>query len=229
MVLDPHRHGPFDARPPAPGPAGPPDGHSVLVSVVRLVGEQDGSTVPELRARLDRACGLDPQGLVEADLAAVTFISCEPLRVLAQTKVRMADRFRLTSVSRPVRRVIDLTGLDDVLGPVPEEEPEVAAAEAAALALLADLEGEVRALREATQGRAAVEQAKGLLMGINGCDAQHAWSLLVRTAAGSGVRIRDLAQAVTAAAAGEPEPVALPVRAAMRALAGSPTRGRGPL
>lgn len=204
----------------------PPDRGSVLVSVVRLVGEQDSAAVDELRSQLDRAAGLDPLGLVEVDLAAVTFMSCGPLHVLVQAKILLDTRLRLTAVSRPVRRLLDLTGLDGVLGPVPAAHQPPGPA-VSALSQLAELEAEVTALREATQSRANIEQAKGLIMGVNGCDAELAWSLRVRAVSGTGVRIRDLARAVTDAAAGEPGPVSPGVQAALRELAGSAGRVRG--
>jgi anti-anti-sigma factor len=212
-----------------PSDVPPPRGRTDLVSVVRLVGEQDATTVDELRARLGRACDLDPRGLVEADLHEVTFMSFASLSVLAQTKLALAGRFRLTAVSEPVRRLIALTGLDSVLGPVPAEAHVLAETpESSHLMELAELEAEVTALREATQSRAAIEQAKGLLMGVNGCDAEHAWTLLVRAASGAGVRVRDLARALTAVAAGEQETVSPAGHVALRELTGSAYRQRGP-
>jgi anti-anti-sigma factor len=229
MAPDLRLPGPFDVPAAASAATRPQEGGILLVSVIRLAGEQDSTTVDELRAQLDLAGGRDPHGQVEVDMSAVTFISCEPLRALAQTKIVLTDRFRLTAVSPPVRRLLDLTGLDQVLGPVPvAEDPPVQEPEASALSLLAEVEAEVIALREATQSRANIEQAKGLLMGINGCDAEHAWSLMIRAASGAGVRIRDLARAVTDAAAGEPDAVSPAVRAAMRDLSGATGRDRGP-
>lgn len=51
-------------------------------------------------------------------------------------------------------------------------------------------------LQTAMQSRAAIEQAKGILMGQRGCTAEEAFTLLVRLSQDTNRKLRDVAQAV---------------------------------
>jgi GAF domain-containing protein len=48
-------------------------------------------------------------------------------------------------------------------------------------------------LGEAMQSRATIEQAKGILMGVNGCGPDRAFELLARTAQRKGLTVREMA------------------------------------
>lgn len=82
-------------------------------------------------------------------------------------------------------------------------------------------------LLAAMQSRGAIEQAKGALMGLTGCDAEQAWSMLRRASQEFNVKLRELAVALLEQISGRPaqqpgvaEPIApdAPARNAARLL-----------
>jgi anti-sigma B factor antagonist len=86
-------------------------------AIVRAAGELDMITVPELREQL--FAQLDQRHHVVLDLSRVTFFSSIALQVLAEAHDEAAARgasLHITgSGSRPVRRPLEITGLDRVL------------------------------------------------------------------------------------------------------------------
>ena len=83
--------------------------------VVRAVGEVDASTCGQLDERLRALDGAEPASV---DLSAVTFMDSSGLRVLIEHHYLRAERgYSLTVVnpSRPVRRLLEITGLDVVM------------------------------------------------------------------------------------------------------------------
>ena len=66
----------------------------------------------------------------------------------------------------------------------------------------AALELEVAQLRAAMASRAAIEQAKGILMLLTGCTDQVAFDLLSHISGHTHRKLRDVAQAITASASG---------------------------
>jgi anti-anti-sigma factor len=95
-----------------------PADHHVVVTVV---GEVDIATSPQLR----EACleALDRGGDVELDLGGVGFLDSSGISVLVQTRQRvdgLGRRFAIRSASRPVRRVLEISGLDAALGVEPD-------------------------------------------------------------------------------------------------------------
>ena len=84
--------------------------------------------------------------------------------------------------------------------PLPESDGQVAAHDAADRA--AALELEVAQLRAAMASRAAIEQAKGILMLLTGCTDQGAFDLLSHISGHTHRKLRDVAQAITASASG---------------------------
>lgn len=97
----------IDARCPSPG--------TVRVAVV---GEIDLSTTDLLRVRLLNVLSALHPHRIEVDLAGVTFLDCGGLTVLVtlgQAAARTGCRLRITNPQPIVRRVLDLTGLLDVL------------------------------------------------------------------------------------------------------------------
>jgi AmiR/NasT family two-component response regulator len=68
----------------------------------------------------------------------------------------------------------------------------------------AALELEVAQLRAAMASRAAIEQAKGILMLLTGCTDQVAFDLLSHISGHTHRKLREVAQALTASASGGP-------------------------
>jgi anti-sigma B factor antagonist len=91
-----------------------PEGGGV---VVRVAGEVDIATSPALR---DACLGAVEQGGdVVLDLAGVTFLDSSGISVLVQARQRLDSlgrRLEIRAASRPVRRVLELAGLDATLG-----------------------------------------------------------------------------------------------------------------
>lgn len=80
-------------------------------------GEIDAHTAPTLAAAID-AAGTD----VTLDLAGVEFVDSSGLRVLIDAHQRLADAggaLRLTALSDPVRRLLEISGVSDYLGVEP--------------------------------------------------------------------------------------------------------------
>lgn len=85
--------------------------------VVEVAGEVDVASAPELLAQAQK-CLKSPVGGLVVDLAGVTFIDSSGLGALVQMRnaaVAGGKDFRLASVPAPVRRLLDITGLAEVL------------------------------------------------------------------------------------------------------------------
>jgi anti-anti-sigma factor len=79
-----------------------------------VAGEIDMATAAQLKDELTK--GLEAWGRAEIDLAGVSFIDCSGLRILisAASTLRGKATIRLMCVSQPVRRVLELVGIDEV-------------------------------------------------------------------------------------------------------------------
>jgi AmiR/NasT family two-component response regulator len=64
------------------------------------------------------------------------------------------------------------------------------------------LQAEVEQMRAAMASRAAIEQAKGILMLLTSCSDQVAFDLLAHISSHTHRKVRDVAQVITASAAG---------------------------
>ena len=84
--------------------------------------------------------------------------------------------------------------------PLPEADGQVVRHDDADRA--AALEVEVAQLRAAMASRAAIEQAKGILMLLTGCTDQVAFDLLSHISGHTHRKLREVAQAITASASG---------------------------
>jgi anti-sigma B factor antagonist len=87
--------------------------------VIVVIGELDLATAPLLGRQVDRALA-DPLTSLAIDLSAVTFLDSSGLEALVTARRAARQReipFTLASVSRQARTVIDLNGLNDLLGP----------------------------------------------------------------------------------------------------------------
>jgi anti-sigma B factor antagonist len=95
------------------------DGRGLVITVA---GEVDIATSPELRDACLEAVnnGAGPVGL---DLGGVTFLDSSGISVLVQARQRLAAMGRgleLRAVSRPVRRVFEVSGLAAIFALAPE-------------------------------------------------------------------------------------------------------------
>ena len=79
--------------------------------VVRLAGEIDMETAPEVQQTLDEL--IESDGLFELDLAAVTFIDSSGLHLLldAANRLNGSDPLTLISVPPRVLRLMEIVGL----------------------------------------------------------------------------------------------------------------------
>lgn len=86
-------------------------------AVVAVSGELDMSTAPALSQSLDGVLDQHPQD-VTLDLAGVDFIDSTGLTLLVRTSnalQRHEGALHLTSPTPPVRRVLEIVGLDGLL------------------------------------------------------------------------------------------------------------------
>jgi len=97
---------------------------SVIDGVVHVEGEIDSFVARAFNEVLD-----DVPGPLTVDCAAVTFLDSAGVAVLVrqyQQRCEEGDGFRLVNLGRPVRRVLEITGLLDLLAPCPPGEVTVA-------------------------------------------------------------------------------------------------------
>ena len=91
--------------------------HADGVVTVVATGELDLVTAPALRTALEQAVALMPDSIV-VGLATVTFVDSTGLGALVHGWRLASDqgiKLTLRDASPPVRRVITVTGLDDLL------------------------------------------------------------------------------------------------------------------
>jgi anti-sigma B factor antagonist len=84
---------------------------------VSVVGELDQSTADELRTALAEAIGDPGRGLL-VDLSDCDFIDSTGLSLLVETKRRLAEdrrRFGVCCADADVRRLLELTGIDQAV------------------------------------------------------------------------------------------------------------------
>jgi anti-anti-sigma factor len=92
--------------------------------VVRLKGDIDLATAPNLRVRLNDLLSLGPENL-RVDLAEVTFMDSSGLNVLAGAHKHaheIGGQMVLVNVPDQIRRVLTMTGLDLLLAILPSAE-----------------------------------------------------------------------------------------------------------
>jgi anti-sigma B factor antagonist len=85
--------------------------------VVRLEGEHDAFTAPELRERLHGLIADERFDVLVVDLEAVTFLDSTVLGLLVGARRRMRERGGEVQLVYPrgtARRIFELTGLDAV-------------------------------------------------------------------------------------------------------------------
>ena len=161
--------------------------------VVHLAGEIDLAEVAALRSRLAAAAESSPGGVV-VDLADVAFLSCAALGPLLEAQRNLGGRLWLHRISPPVRLLLRLTGLDATFGRFGETDTTSPGR----------LPTGRRAGRERPfpTGSARWDRARGLVIGVLGCDAQGAAQLMENAARRNDLSIDDVVTTLTVLAAG---------------------------
>jgi anti-sigma B factor antagonist len=96
---------------------------------VSVAGELDQGTAPELRSALGETLGI-PSVSVLVDLSDCEFIDSTGLSLLVEAKRRLAEERRGFGVCCPdadVRRLLELTGIDEAVGLFNTRDEAVAA------------------------------------------------------------------------------------------------------
>lgn len=100
-----------------------------VLHTVSVYGELDQGTAPELRSVLGETFGT-PTVAVLVDLSDCNFIDSTGLSLLVEAKRRLAEERRSFGVCCPdtdVRRLLELTGIDDAVGLFDTRDEAVAA------------------------------------------------------------------------------------------------------
>jgi len=103
---------------------------AATLHTVRVAGELDQGTAPELREALGDALDGSAPVSVLVDLSACNFIDSTGLSLLVEAKRRLADDDRSFGVCCPdadVRRLLELTGIDQAVGLFDTRDAAVAA------------------------------------------------------------------------------------------------------
>jgi anti-sigma B factor antagonist len=96
---------------------------------ISVFGELDQATAPELRETLTASMN-DSQAPVLVDLSDCDFIDSTGLSLLVEAKRRLAEQRRRFGVCCPdadVRRLLELTGIDEAVGLFDTRDDAVAA------------------------------------------------------------------------------------------------------
>lgn len=198
--------------------------------VIHLRGEIDLVSALTVNVLLSHAA-TGPTDELVIDLSQVAFMDCAGLRPVIAARDRLPGRMWIQHPSRQVRLLLEATGLWSKFSVVERsgddgstgatENARASRALMVATSATEELELRVAELQEAIRSRAAIEQAKGLLMGIHRCSAKRAFERLAQASQDHNVSVRDVCDALTAGAAGRSScppgaDVAAALRAAMR-------------
>jgi anti-sigma B factor antagonist len=96
---------------------------------VSVIGELDQATAPQLRSALGDALGVQSTPVL-VDLTDCGFIDSTGLSLLVEAKRRLAEDDRQFAVCCPdadVRRLLELTGIDEAVGLFDSKDEAVAA------------------------------------------------------------------------------------------------------
>lgn len=96
------------------------DGNGVVVTTVSLSGEFDLSVCADLRAAVLDAIAAGSSDRVTIDLADVSFIDSETIRVLLEcytTALDQGTELRLANAHGLVLHILDVAGITEVLQP----------------------------------------------------------------------------------------------------------------
>lgn len=87
-------------------------------TIVSLTGDLDPATAPKLQAAVDAAIADAVVTRVVLDLRGVNFLDSSGLRVFVTTREALAERggnLVLRNASANIRRLLDITGLGEVI------------------------------------------------------------------------------------------------------------------
>jgi anti-sigma B factor antagonist len=107
------------------------------LDAVGVAGELDQSTAPELRTALSAVFDGPRGGAVLVDLSDCSFIDSTGLSLLVETKRQLAEGSRRFGVCCPdadVRRLLELTGIDQAVGLFDTRDEAISALSAGAAA-----------------------------------------------------------------------------------------------
>ncbi|WP_433781188.1 ANTAR domain-containing protein [Actinomycetospora sp. CA-101289] len=166
-------------------------------------GDLEGATADALRDAVDAVLAARGEGLttVVVDLARVRSVAAAGLTALLRAQRACHDAgldLRLICADAPVRRVLAGTELGRRLPLYPDLDHAVGTASAETL--LDELRLKVRDHERARASLPVIEQAKGMLMGRFGLDAEEAFTVLRTLSQEHNTKLRDLADRLTAAA-----------------------------
>jgi anti-anti-sigma factor len=174
--------------------------HGGTVRVVRLAGDVDGSTDGPLRDAVDAVLAArDGVATVVVDLAAVSSVAAAGLTALLRAQRACHDArvdLRLICAAPAVRRVLAGTEHGRRLPLYPDLDHAVGTARAETL--LDELRAMVRDHERARATLPVIEQAKGMLMGRFGLDAEEAFTVLRTLSQEHNTKVRDLADRLVA-------------------------------
>jgi anti-sigma B factor antagonist len=105
-----------------------PDHDGRPPAIVRVRGDIDLATRDEIRRQIEDS--IDGAGRVVLDLSQVTFIDSSGLTVLVETHQRLGqnpEAFAVRAPSPPARRVLALSGLDQLMTIVDADDGEISA------------------------------------------------------------------------------------------------------
>ena len=169
--------------------------HGGAVQVLRPVGDVDGSTAGALRDAVDAVLARDGGvTTVVVDLAAVSSVAAAGLTALLGAQRACHDArldLRLVCAAPAVRRVLAGTEHGRRLPLYPDLDHAVGTARAETL--LEELRTKVRDHERARATLPVIEQAKGMLMGRFGLDAEEAFTVLRTLSQEHNTKLRDLA------------------------------------
>jgi stage II sporulation protein AA (anti-sigma F factor antagonist) len=89
--------------------------HAERITTVIVTGEIDADSMHALQASLSE---LSPQSHILLDMSRVRFMDCRGLRVILTQRIRMTEAggsIHVHQASRAVRRLMEITGLTDIL------------------------------------------------------------------------------------------------------------------
>ncbi len=175
--------------------------HGGAVRVLRLAGDVDGSAAGRLRDAVDAVLAARDEGVTTGvvDLAAVRSVAAAGLTALLRAQRACHDArldLRLVCAAPAVRRVLAGTEHGRRLPLYPDLDHAVGTPSAETL--LEELRAQIRDHERVRATLPVIEQAKGMLMGRFGLDAEEAFTVLRTLSQEHNTKVRDLADRLVA-------------------------------
>jgi anti-sigma B factor antagonist len=90
-------------------------------TVIHLSGDLDMTNVKQVRAAIEAALGSDSGSLI-LDASGVTYLDSSGIALMGQA-AQLAEDVQVRNPSRMVRRLLELTGLSEILRITDESQP----------------------------------------------------------------------------------------------------------